>query len=70
MNILYWTSFLYLTFAVTYLITINLIVQTQTESGTDRLNVPRNMLDVPTDLRTKKWDGNCLLSPLPHPWLG
>ena len=44
----------------------NLITQTQTESSTDRLNVPTNVLNVPTDLvRTKRWGGgNCPLSPL------
>ena len=43
----------------------NLIIQTQTESATEKINVPTNILDVPTDLvRTKSGRGiNC---PLPH----
>ena len=54
-NILYSTSFPVLNFRRSLF--FNLIIQTQSESAIDRLNVPTNLLDVPTDLVRMKIRG-------------
>ena len=42
----------------------NLIIQMQTESATDRLDVPTDVLDVPTDLVKRKSGGQLTRAPL------